>query len=172
MKLSKAKMMREAERFLKRTADYQEDRDVDKAENYKIQYVLSEDGRMQPETVIACAYSEYREQEISFYPFRKEETVSYNWAVDFDYDLFETLEHGGEIIGMTLNCHYCIWTAIENFHDGDIEYDKGMQKYLAYCKRNGVTKELLQEKVSYDGMDVMELYVKEVPGKQKREQER
>lgn len=172
MKLSKAKIIREAERFLKRTAEYQKDRDVDKSENYKIQYILSEDGRMQPETIIVSAYSEYQEQEISFYPFRKEKTVGYNWSVDFEYDLLKTLEHGGKIVGMTLNCHYCIWTTIAIYHDGDIEHEKGMQKYLAYCKRNGVTKELLQEKESYDGMDVMELYVKEVPEKQKREQER
>lgn len=40
MKLSKEKIMREAARFLKRTAEYQNDRDVDKAENYQIQYIL------------------------------------------------------------------------------------------------------------------------------------
>lgn len=161
MKLSKAKIMREAERFLKRTAEYQEDRDVEKSENYRIQYVLSKGNGTQPENVVAYAYSEYREQEILFCPFRKGETVCYNWSSDFGHDLFEPLENGDEIVGMTLGCHSAVWTMIEDFHDRDGEYRKGMQMYLAYCKRNGITKQLLQEKVSHEGMDVMALYKKD-----------
>ena len=157
MKLSKEKIMREAGRFLKRTAEYQEDREIGKAENYRIQYILSKEGKTQPETVIAYAYSEYREQEIFFYPFRREETVSYNWSSDFNSDLLEPLGNGYEIVGMTLECHSAVWKMIEESCKKDGGYSKGVQTYLSYCKQNGITKQLLQEKVLHDGMDVMKL---------------
>lgn len=170
MKLSKAKLMREAERFLKRTKAYQENRELGCDGNYEIAYVIAKAGRTQPESVLA--YAIYEDSMLSFYPFRGETSLCEDWAFNFDDDLFEPLENGYEIVGMTLDSHFGVWATIEDWKDGDIEHENGMQKYLAYCKRNGVTKELLQEKVSYDGMDVMELYVKEVPEKQKREQER
>lgn len=160
MKLSKEKIMREAGRFLKRTKEYQEDREVDKAENYQIQYILSKEGGTQPETVIVYAYSEYREQEIFFYPFRKEETVSHNWSSDLNSDLLEPLGNGYGIVGMTLECHSAVWEMIEESYNRDGKYSKGMQAYLSYCKQNGITKQLLQEKVLHDGGDIMKLYKK------------
>ena len=161
MKLSKEKIMREAARFLKRTAEYQNDRDVDKAENYQIQYILLKEGRTQPETVIAYAYSNYREQEIFFYPVRKEETVSYNWPSNFESDLLEPLGNGYEIVGMTLECHSAVWGMIEESCDKDSKCSKGVQTYLSYCKQNGITKQLLQEKVLHEGKDIMRLYKRE-----------
>lgn len=170
MKLSKAKLMREAERFLKRTKAYQENREFGCDGNYELAYVITKAGRTQPESVLA--YAMYEDSMLSFFPLREEPNLCEDWAFNFDDNLFEPLEDGYEIVGMTLDSHFGVWATIEDWKDGDIEHENGMQKYLAYCKRNGVTKELLQEKVSYDGMDVMELYVKESLKKQKGEQER
>ena len=47
---------------------------------------------------------------------------------------------------------------IAAWHNGYIEHDKGMQKYLGYCKRNGITEEKMKKEVGYSGMDVMTLY--------------
>ena len=55
MKLSKEKILRQTERFLKRTEEYQDGREIDKSLNYQIQYILSKEGNMQPEMIIAHA---------------------------------------------------------------------------------------------------------------------
>lgn len=115
---------------------------------------------MQPEMIIAHAYSGYQDMEIYFYPFCKEKSVYYNWSLDFEEDLFEPLEKGYEIVLMSSLCHSVIWRLIEDSYNNNCEYGKGMQTYLSYCKRNGITKQFLQENGTYDGMDVMSLYKK------------
>ena len=170
MKLSKEKIMREAERFLKRTEQYQDNRYLADEDNFQIAYVLAKDGRTQPENIIA--YAMHDDTMICFYPFRKNEPAFDDWSFNFDTHLFEDLENGYEIVGMSLDCHFGVWATIEDWKDGDIDHVEGMQKYLAHCKRNGITKGLLEEKVSYDGMDVMTLYSKTTLEKGNSEKER
>lgn len=169
MKLSKEKMWRSAERALKRTPDYLENRDLRRKDNYEVMYVIARHKYPTEKDVVAVAG--FDDVVISFRPLMNEDDIFASWRNEFDSHLFEYLGNGYELVEMSKECHCEVWYCIEDGYD-HIENTKGMQKYLAYCKRNGVTKELLQEKVSYDGMDVMELYVKEVPEKQKREQER
>ena len=59
---------------------------------------------------------------------------------------------------MSLDCHYGVWSAIEEYYPEDIEYKKGMQEYLKYCKDNGITKEKLEKEVNYEGEDAMQHY--------------
>ncbi len=168
MKLSREKIWRSAERTLKRTKKYQRFRELGEEENYELMYVLAKGKDFHGTNVTAVAG--YEDQAILFYPFADRKEIDL-WGFNFERDLFDGLQAGKEIIGMTPECHADVWYMLEAWQ-GETESVRGMQKYLAHCKRNGVTKELLQEKVSYDGMDVMELYVKEVPERQKREQER
>jgi len=154
MKLSKEKMMREAERVLKRTEEYQSNRELGIDENYQIIYLLTKGSKATSDNVIVFAGCE--EAVISFNPFRDEKPIE-NWDFNFESDLFGSLESGYELAEMSLECHCNVWCTIEDWH-GDIECLKGMQKYLGYCKRNGITREKLQSKVAYSGMDVMTLY--------------
>jgi len=159
MKQSKDKIMRMAERYLKRTAIYQEQKDLPADEQYNLQYVLKGHSKDSSEQMIA--YAGNMEIMISFNPYNQKKEISYHadWSYDIDA-IFDYLEDGYELVGMSLECHYGVWRNIEEGHDGDIEHLQGVQKYLDYCKRNAVTKVKLQKELSYSGMDVMKLYEK------------
>lgn len=155
MTMSKEKMWRSAERALKRTDEYQEHRELGMEDNYELLYILTKGRKQTPDDVIA--YAGYEDTAISLHPLKDDE-VTHNWDFNFDGDLFEYLESGYELAGMTLDCHYNVWSTIEEWHNGDIDNEKGMQKYLGYCKRGDITKEKLQTEAGYSGMDVMKLY--------------
>lgn len=155
MNLSKEKMWRLAERALKRTNGYQQNRELGKEKNYGLMYVLAKGKYPHAKDVIAVAGCE--DVAIQFNPITDSGEIDL-WGFNFERDLFENLQAGYEIAGMTLDCHAGVWYTIEDWHDGGIEHEKGMQKYLGYCKRNGITKERLEKKVGYLGMDVMGIY--------------
>jgi hypothetical protein len=155
MKLSNERMVRSAERALKRTGKYQEHRELGYTENYEVLYILVKGKPQNSDEMIAFAGIE--ETVISFHPFKNGEVMEL-WDFNVDSHLFEYLEFGYELAGMTVDSHYNVWCTIEEWHNGDIENKKGMQKYLGYCKRNHITKEKLQADAGYSGMDVMTLY--------------
>lgn len=155
MKLSNEKMVRAAERALKRTEEYQSKREDGSEENYKLIYVLAKGKQPNSENIIAVAGLE--EMCIQLHPFTSDKEI-WLWGFNFERDLFEFLEDGYHIVDMTMDCHYDVWGTIEEWHNGDIEHLEGMQKYLGYCKKNGITKEKLNKEVGYSGMDAMSLY--------------
>lgn len=160
--MNKEKLMRLAERALKRTEAYQENRDMGVAadENFQIDYILVRGNTEAPEDVIA--YASHEDELLRLRPLDEnaKPMTCYELLFNYDSDLFEYLEQGYSLAGMSLNCHYCVWFEIGEYHK-DFESQDGMQKYLNYCKRSGVTKELLANETGYDGMDVMTLYDKE-----------
>ena len=173
---NKVKIMRLAERALKRTQPYLENRSDsdDPQENFQLMYVLFISNKSQLETAIAFAhrYDEF----ISFDPLDSSGKVKevWNWAYNFENDLFRYLDHGYELAGMSLETHCAAWSEIdENISDGAEEYPKGMQLYLDYCKKNRITVERLRSEGGYEGMDVMTLYDKSaVREKQSQNHER
>ena len=148
-------MWRSAERALKRTERYQDYREFGQEENYELVYVLTKGDYPRGNDVIAVA--QYEEEAIQFYPFgnRKEFDL---WGFNFERDLFEYLQEGYELAGMSIECHVNVWYIIEDWHELGIEHEKGLQKYLAYCKRNGITKERLGKEAEYRGVDTMVFY--------------
>lgn len=156
MSFSKEKLWRAAEHRMKRTEAYQEQRGFGQQEPYEVVYILAKGNRQNPEQVIA--YVSDREGFVmSFHPL-KQDAVTHNRDFNFDGDLFEYLEDGYELVGMTMDTHYNAWCCIEQWHGGDIDHMKGMQKYLGYCKRNGITAEKLKTELGYSSMDVLTLY--------------
>ena len=155
------KIMKDSERFMKRTEAYQEHRDSDMP--YKIEFVLAKGNVDMPDNVIA--YATRDDEVISFNPYKDKRGMSnyLAWSFDYDTDLFGELENGYEIVGMPLEAHYNVWATIAEWHDGDIDHLQGVQMYLGYCKRNSITHERLQRECSYDGMDVMSLYDGKTP---------
>lgn len=170
--MNKEKLMRLAERTLKRTEAYQENRDMGVAEdkNFQIDYLLVKGNMAAPEDLIVYASSE--DELLRLRPLDENEKplTSYEMFFEYDFDLFKYLEQGYSLAGMSLDCHYCVWFEISEYHK-DFESQNGMQKYLDYCKRNGVTRELLANNPDYVGMatviDVMTLYDKEASKKAK-----
>ena len=48
-----------------------------------------------------------------------------------------------EISYMSLNAHSYIWQELEKYPIEDIKYNKGVQKYLKYCKDNNITRDII-----------------------------
>ncbi|ERJ00226.1 hypothetical protein SAMN05444424_2761 [Bittarella massiliensis (ex Durand et al. 2017)] len=160
--MSKEKLFRLAERTLKRTEAYQDNRELDvpDSENYKIDYLLVKGGKSASEDVIA--YASYEDEMLRFRPLEEKDKPFWDSSAKFDteIDLFQYLEEGYSLAGMSPDCHYCVWLDIAEYHC-EYKSQNGMQKYLDYCKRNGITKDRLAKETDYDGMDVMTLYDRE-----------
>lgn len=169
MNWNKEKIIRTAERALKRTEPYLENRtDSNNPEdNFQLGYVVAKGNSSKPDTSIA--YAHWADEIISFTPLDSDvhpEKV-WDWSFSFDSDLFKYLEQGYDLVGMSLESHCAAWSEIEEYHGNDgISHPKGMQRYLDYCKRNKVTLELLRREFQYDGMDVMTLYDKKAVKKE------
>lgn len=165
---SKAKIMRLAERTLKRTEAYRENKIYNSdpgslSECYQLLYVLVKNRKSIPDTGIV--YAHWMDEMIMFDPFKGAADAKdvWDWEFRFDSDLFSYLEEGYELVGMSPRAHYAAWMEITVCHSDDsIDFLTGMQRYLDYCKRNQVTKEQLCEEFQYSGMDVMTLYDKAV----------
>lgn len=177
MNMSKEKLLRLAERALKRTEAYQWNRglDVPDEENFKIDHLLVKGSKDSPEDVVA--YASCEDDMVMFHPLRENDRpfAHYGDFFTFDSDLFEYLEQGYSLACISPEAHACAWYEIEALQVG-IEHREGMQKYLHYCKQRGITREQLARKADYDGMDVMTLYdrqaVKGSLGKTSQEPER
>ena len=163
MNWNKEKIIRTAERVLKRSYHYLERRtdSNNQDDNYQLDYIVAKGSNPKPDTAIA--YAHYMDEIISFTPLDSDSHFQNIWdlAFNFDNDLFRYLEKGYDLIGMSLESHCAAWSEIADYHDNDgITHTKGMQRYLDYCKRNRVTAELLHREIQYNGMDVMTLYDK------------
>ena len=179
MSTSKEQLMRFAESALKQTAIYQRNCEMGMPdeENYKMSYLLVEGSINKPERVLAYAVND--QAVLLFHPMEKPvyESLVNDWEFNFDYDLFQYLEGGFNLIAMTPDAHTGVWYEIAEYHGtSGIACVQGMQKYLHYCKQHGITKERLARETGYDGMDVMTLYDRQAAkgslGKTSQEPER
>lgn len=154
MSLNKAKMMRYTERVMKRLEVYQENKEMD--ENYELYYLLVKKGNDKK----AIAYAVNGDEAISFNPFSENHDHSvkkYDATLLFnDNSLFNHLEERYQLIGMSLDAHFCVWT---NLVESKMEtnFPNGMKEYMQFCRRDGMTKEKLNE-IGYDGADVLSAY--------------
>lgn len=123
-------------------------------ENYELSYILiDKDDQEEAKAIV------YNADEIAQIDLKTNEISPIaDWAYNIDEDVFGELEDNKEIGYMSLDCHHGIWSVIEAYYPFDIEYKKGMQEYLKYCKDNGITKEKLEKEVNYKGEDAMEHY--------------
>lgn len=154
---SNAKIMRRAARTLKRMDCYLESRDASKMLGYKyeLDYVLKKDDT-------AIAYAHCADEIIKFDPFNNDAAAQsvWAWAFSLDDDLFSYLEHGYELAGIAPETHNETWTEISERYEVGVDHPKGMQRYLHYCKQNGITVDYLRREFQYSGIDVMILYDK------------
>lgn len=44
---------------------------------------------------------------------------------------------------MSDECHYGVWQTIDEWYPEEFDNIDGVQKYLKYCKDNGITKNIL-----------------------------
>ena len=144
---------RDAERAMKRLPQYREIRDEQTALNYELAYVLAHAARATD--VVAVAQCE--DQYISFQPCT-DASATELWAFDIDRDLLDELVKGYRIAYMHPAIHAEVWALISYNQEHNLPLPDGANKYLGYCKHNGVTRSKLQKAVGYEGMNVLPLY--------------
>ena len=115
--------------------------------------------------------------ELQFQVWRDEPRIRQKQAMWYDLTLFDVerdffgkLEQGYSILSVSDLFHCTAWNATEYLADEqsrDKENScwKGMQKYLSYCKKHGITRNYLVKKEGYDGIDAMKFYDKSAVAK-------
>ena len=169
MQRMKEKICTMADEFLKSTKQYREIEESGEPENYEITCVLLK-GITEPYDI--GVYAEYADEFLCFNPLKKDGYIEHSFSFHFDRELFLLLERGYQILDMTDERHYDVWVMLGEYTDEQVIHKQGFKRYLEYCKRNGVTKEYLQAKTSYDGRDIAELYRRKMGIKGKYGKER
>ena len=169
-------IIRIVERELKRTEEYQQRRDEYGNEEYILGCIMVK-GDAFPKEVIAHAFVEDMGLELQFQIWRDEPRIRQKQAMWYDLTLFDVerdffgrLEQGYSILSVSDLFHCTAWNATEYLADEqnrDKENScwKGMQRYLNYCKKHGITRNYLVKKEEYDGIDAMKFYDKSAVAK-------
>ena len=154
------KIVRIVERELKRTEEYQQRRDEYGNEEYILGCIMVK-GDAFPKEVIAHAFVEDMGLELQFQIWRDEPRIRQKQAMWYDLTLFDVegdffgkLEQGYSILSVSDLFHCTAWNATEYLADEqnrDKENScwKGMQRYLNYCKKHGITRNYLVKKEEY-----------------------
>lgn len=83
------------------------------------------------------------------------------WDFSFNAYLFEFLEEGYEIKWMDEDVHAAIWLEVDAWYPDEYKSTKGVQDYLKYCKKNGITKESIKKTYKNYVPDIMKFLEKE-----------
>ena len=165
-------MLRIAIRSLKRTDEYQKKKSERATDLFVLECLLVKENIWPSNDMLVLASSEDvgLRFHIHLAPNNTVE-LSDNQIFDltlFDYheDFFQMVESGYMILHLSPEFHYGAWTMLENCictgHSvqNHINYQKGLQKYLHFCKREGITQERLKSEFQYNGPDIMRLIEK------------
>ena len=130
-----------------------------------------------PKEVIAHAFVEDMGLELQFQVWRDEPRIRQKQAmwydltlIDVEGDFFGKLVQGYSILSVSDLFHCTAWSATgyladEQSRDKGNSCWKGMQKYLSYCKKQGITRNYLVKIEGYDGIDAMKFYDKSAVAK-------
>lgn len=124
-----------------------------------IDYILANTNEKLPDFIFASVSNPNdleRGYEILISSTRAEITPIHDWQYNIDDALFEYLENGFEIEYMPLEQHYNFWCLLDTYCD-EIIHPDGMQKYLSYCVKNGITPKAIRS-LGYGEVNVMNLY--------------
>ena len=154
---SREELIEQVKEYLKSEKLHVKTEDENKG-GYSLMYILIRKFSPEKTTVVASNESG---GVFMFYPYDEQEDYSEPWDFDADRLLFEMLGEGYEILDMTMDGHLDVWFYVSEMGMDGIWYKQGMQKYLEYCVKNGVTEEVLQREVEYDGDDLLALYCPE-----------
>lgn len=127
--------------------------------NKKIDYILYDENKNDFYTLA----SDSIEDAIEFTPYT-DGIFQYvpEWDYNFDNYIYNYLEKGFKIGYMSDEVHYGLWNSINELYPNDIEYKQGVEYYIDYCKKNGITKEYLDKVMELDTPDIFILTNKEM----------
>lgn len=100
------------------------------------------------DSFVICA-DEKQEDALFVKPYIRNKSIQFEkidyYNFNFDDYFFKYLQNGYEAGKISMQAHYAIWSQVEEWYPYDINYKKGMQKYLKYCKDNFITKEKIDK---------------------------
>lgn len=136
--------------------------------NMEIQYILYKYSDNQDLLFKAVSYNRDNPDEIigitNIEGYEQYRSIP-EWDYNIDSYLFEDLSDDFKILYMPLSIHYGVWQCI-NEDRSDIECQSGLQRYLQYCKEEGINANIISDVLSYNVDDVMDLYREENYGYQ------
>lgn len=161
MEIDAKKLITIAEKTLKENEEYEGE-----YKDYELCYILKDTEEIKDSIIMASN----GEEMIQIDPFDDEIIAIMDWAYNIDEDIFEQLQDHNKILEyMNMDVHYGIWCSVEQWYPEDIEYKKGMQEYLKYCKENGITKEKMEKYIkNAKVMDIMKYYKDKTKNKEDR----
>lgn len=140
-------------------------RESEEYKDYEIKYIFH---YKKEDTYEAIAV--YDDEIASIFYHSKEIEVLLDPLYNFDDEIFGSIEKmNGEIVYMDLDTHCFIWKYIYDLYPYDIENKKGMLDYLEYCKKNNITKELLDKYNEVDNPDAMVYLDKYIKSQKEKE---
>lgn len=160
-------MIRIAIRLLKRTDEYQKKQSDCATDPFVLECILVKENIWPPNDMLVLASS--KDVGLRFrVHLAPPNTVDLSdnqpfelTLFDYDEDFFQMLESGYIILHLSPEFHCGAWAMIENCMctghsiQDDITYQKGLQKYLYYCKKEGITQKRLKSEFQYNGPDIM-----------------
>lgn len=85
-----------------------------------------------------------------------------DWQFNYYGGMITFLDEGYEIIDIGKENHYSIWQEMyeELLESKDKKYEKGVEEYMKYCKKNKITKESIMKSfdLEYFAEDIMKFY--------------
>lgn len=92
------------------------------------------------------AYAHYNDEGLIFKPLEwasSAHTIS-SWTFNLGRDLLPHLENGYEIAWMSIGTHFSIWEELHRASADESPHQLALRKYLAFCKRTGVTEDMVK----------------------------
>lgn len=141
------KVREDIDMFLKSESEYKDS---------KIDYILLDDNK---NSIVVI--SDENEITVIYVSSDKNETPKYEsmGVNDFAYEvyLFDNLKNNYQIGYMNYYTHCDIWCTIYDLYPEDLERTDGLKEYISYCKRNNITKKVLDKELNIDVPDIMDL---------------
>lgn len=85
-----------------------------------------------------------------------QELSEWNWNIDDNF--FARLEKGYEIDFMDIDIHFGMWCIINEQGIDGIECKDGLNKYILFCKNNGISVQTIKSTVGFQINDIYPLY--------------
>lgn len=132
-------------------------------ENYLFIYSLVNKNHPQSSIIAYCDENEDKIFIISPYVkgIENKFEIIPEWRFSFNEEMMSYLSNNFEIIEVGKYSHYSIWQEMyDKYCEDKKEYDKGVQKYLKYCKKNKISKEYIMKthNLKHFSDDIMKYY--------------
>lgn len=149
----------------KEIKEFLEDRVWDNnTENYIFMYSLLDKKNPQNSVIAYC--DENSETIFLITPYRKgiedKFEIVPDWQFNYYGGMMIFLNEESEIIDIGEDSHYSIWEEVYDrlLEPKDDRYQKGVEKYMKYCKKNKITKETIMKSFNLEHFpqDIMQFY--------------